>query len=141
MVRSRFNWRALFAFIHDGLTVPVAWYLAFLFRFNLDIPSDYAQSLARALPLITLTALLIFWRARLYRGLWRYASLPDMQRILAAVLIVALAAPVVVLLFQVTPQPPRSTLLLAPILLFGIMCGAASRIEPLRSAACTGLLI
>jgi FlaA1/EpsC-like NDP-sugar epimerase len=82
------------------------------------------RSLARALPLITLTALLIFWRAGLYRGLWRYASLPDMQRILAAVLIVALAAPVVVLLFQVTPQLPRSTLLLAPILLFGIMCGS-----------------
>jgi FlaA1/EpsC-like NDP-sugar epimerase len=120
----KFKWRALLAFVHDGLAVLVAWYLAFLFRFNFEIPPLYGQSLSLALRLITPIALLIFWRAGLYRGLWRYASLPDMQRILVAVLLVALAAPVTLMLLQVTPQLPRSTLLLAPILLFGIMCGS-----------------
>jgi FlaA1/EpsC-like NDP-sugar epimerase len=120
----KFKWRALLAIVHDCLAVLVAWYLAVLFRFNFEIPPLYAQSLSRALTLITPTALVIFWRAGLYRGLWRYASLPDMQRILFAVLLVALSAPVILMLLQVTPQLPRSTLLLAPILLFGIMCGS-----------------
>ncbi len=36
---------------------------------------------------------LAFWVLGLYRGLWRYASLPDLQRILVAVAVAALAVP------------------------------------------------
>ena len=35
----------------------------------------------------------LFWAFGLYRGMWRFASLPDLQRILLAVGIGALAVP------------------------------------------------
>lgn len=124
MIRLKPNGRSLLVFIHDGVSVAVAWYIAFLLRFNFDIPSIYLQSLREALPLIILTALCIFWLFGLYRGIWRYASLPELKRIPFAAFIATVSVPVMQILLQMTPLWPRSTLLLAPLLLIIIMSGS-----------------
>jgi FlaA1/EpsC-like NDP-sugar epimerase len=73
---------------------------------------------------VVLVNALLFWRLGLYRGLWRYASLPDLQKILAAVFVAALAAPALFLLAAPVPAVPRSVYLIAPVLLIGAMCGS-----------------
>jgi FlaA1/EpsC-like NDP-sugar epimerase len=60
----------------------------------------------------------------LYRGLWRFASLPDLKRIAFAVTAAALATPAMLILFRVEAVVPRSVLLLDPILLLVIMGGS-----------------
>ena len=60
----------------------------------------------------------------LYRGLWHYASLPDLRRILFAVLASAAAVPLALYMLQVLIGVPRTVLLLAPILLLFIMGGS-----------------
>jgi FlaA1/EpsC-like NDP-sugar epimerase len=75
------------AFAHDLVMVPVAWMLAYWLRFNLgQIPTFFLEGALMALPLVILTQGGVFWLFGLYRGVWRFASLPDLMRIGKAVL-------------------------------------------------------
>ena len=76
-----------------------------------------AAAVTAAVPLHAL----IFWSLGLYRGSWRYASLPDLKRIALACLIGALAVPALLAFFRADVNVPRSTFVLAPFLLAAIM--------------------
>ena len=65
---------------------------------------------------------IFFFVSRLYRGIWRFASLPDLQRIILAVGGGALATPAVLFMLQLAV--PRSVLVMSPILLLLIMGGS-----------------
>jgi len=121
------NIRSLIAFIHDVTAAAVAWWLAYSFRFNFEIPLLYFTSLKHILPWVIPIHAAAFLGFRLYRGLWHYASLPDLKRILFAVLMSAFAVPLTLFMLQVHSGVPRSVLLLAPILLLFIM--GSSRIS------------
>jgi len=128
MMLARFGARArnTFAFAHDLLAAAIAWWLAFWFRFNLDVPPEFRQVFAYSLPWVVILYGLLFWKLGLYRGLWRYASLPDLKRILIAVSIGAIAAPAL-FVFAAPPAPvpvPRSAYLVAPLLLILAMGGS-----------------
>ena len=79
------NWRSALIFAYDFLPVAAAWTLAFLARFNFDLcqvpPGWTSNALIVAVPVAAIS----FLGMRLYRGLWRYASLSDLRRILIAV--------------------------------------------------------
>ncbi len=116
------NWRALLAFVHDALAVAAAWIIAFWLRFNLDLPAPYDEmAMQTALYTVPLYAL-IFLVSDLYRGVWRYASLPDLQRIILAVGGGALAVAAMLVMLQITV--PRSVLVVSPGLLVMIMGGS-----------------
>jgi FlaA1/EpsC-like NDP-sugar epimerase len=73
------------AMIHDLLWIPLAFTISYWLRFNLSvIPYPFRHSLLLliffALPLQGT----IFWYFGLYRGLWRFASIPDLVRIVKA---------------------------------------------------------
>ncbi|MDW7772655.1 MAG: nucleoside-diphosphate sugar epimerase/dehydratase [Desulfobulbaceae bacterium] len=76
------RWSAL---VHDLFWIPVALALSYWLRFNLEsIPDQFQQSL-RMLIIIALPLQGgIFWYFGLYRGLWRFASIPDLVRIIKA---------------------------------------------------------
>ncbi len=116
--------RSLLAFLHDLAAAGLAWYAAFWLRFNLEVPEDYLRDMLRQLPYVLGMHAVIFWLLGLYRGLWRYASLPDLQRILLAVGLGALAAPAMLTLLGVAALVPRSVYVIAPLLLAGIMSGS-----------------
>jgi FlaA1/EpsC-like NDP-sugar epimerase len=116
--------RTVIAFVHDVAAAIAAWTLAYLFRFNFEIPSLYLASLKEILPWVILIHAAIFLWFGLYRGLWHYASLPDLRRILLAVLTSAAAVPLALFMLQILAGTPRTVLLLAPILLLFIMGGS-----------------
>jgi len=116
--------RGLLAFLHDVLAAGLAWCAAYWLRFNLDIPEDYLREMLGQLPYILGVHLAIFWLLGLYRGLWRYASLSDLQRILVAVGIGALAVPALLTLLGYGALVPRSVYVIAPLLLAGVMSGS-----------------
>jgi FlaA1/EpsC-like NDP-sugar epimerase len=103
--------------------VAVAWLAAYWLRFNLDIPADYLTQAADMLPWVLPVNLATFWLAGLYRGIWRYASLHDVKRILLAV---GTAALLIVAGMYATQRTgvPRSVLILYPMLLIGLMGGS-----------------
>ncbi len=124
MHRPNLNPRALLAFCHDAAASAAAWMVAYWLRLNLRLPQPYLDSAWHTLWWVVPVQALIFWRFGLYRGIWRYASLPDMKRILAAVGVAALAVPVVLVIFRVEAVVPRSVLVLDPILLVVLMGGS-----------------
>ena len=65
----------------------------------------------------------LFYVFGLYQGLWRFASITDLQRLLGAILVGAMLAATIVALFKV-PLIPRSVLILHPLLLAITMGGA-----------------
>jgi FlaA1/EpsC-like NDP-sugar epimerase len=117
------NWRNLVAFLHDVAAAAIAWVLAYLFRFNLEIEEPYVSAMAGNLAWIVPAQAVLFLWLRMYRGLWRYASLIDLRRILAAAVLGAMVIAVGVVLLQ-RPNVPRSVLVLYPLLLAVIMGGS-----------------
>jgi FlaA1/EpsC-like NDP-sugar epimerase len=67
--------------------VVLAWLGAYWLRFNLAVPPDPVTQLKEIetalqwLPLVVLGQAVIFRRLGLYRGVWRFASIPDLVRI------------------------------------------------------------
>ena len=98
--------------------------LAFWLRLNLEIPAEFLPALATAVTAAVPLHAVIFWSLGLYRGSWRYASLPDLKRIAFACLIGALAVPALLAFLRVGTSVPRSTFVLAPLLLAVIMSGS-----------------
>ncbi|MDR2678839.1 MAG: polysaccharide biosynthesis protein [Zoogloeaceae bacterium] len=110
---------------YDLLALILCWWLAYLLRFNLVLPPEYFASGLRVLPAVVITHAVIYQVCGLYRGIWRYASLRDLLRILIAVTTGALV--VVFFAHMLNPletrQIPRSVLLLHPLLLVLVMGG------------------
>ena len=118
-----FNPRTLAAFAHDLIAVVLAWGMAFAFRFNFDIPPEFFSSgLMASLWVLPLFGAL-FFAFGLYRGLWRFASLSDMQHILAAVCTGAVVMVLAVVFLGLGPIP-RSVLVMHPLLLALLMGGS-----------------
>lgn len=116
------NPRTLAAFSFDVCAAGGAWLLAFWLRFNFDMPAEFEGSaLGSLLWVLPLFAALFFFFG-LYQGLWRFASIADLQHLLSAVFVGALLTSTVVAIFKV-PLIPRSVLVLHPLLLAIIMGG------------------
>jgi len=106
------NRRALFAFAHDVLMAALSVVVSLYLRLGGDIV-HYKPPLTIAYILsFTLIAASIFLLTGLYRGIWRYASLPDLFNIARAVtLAVAVFLPVMFVLTRLEALP-RSTMLI-----------------------------
>ena len=118
------NIRRLIAISHDFVAAIAAWWFAYLFRFNFDIPPDQITMLQQTLPWVIPVQVTAFLSFGLYRGIWRYASLPDLRRILLAVLTATAGVPLILFMLQILVGVPRSILLLDPILLLLMMGGS-----------------
>ncbi|MDP2809663.1 MAG: nucleoside-diphosphate sugar epimerase/dehydratase [Rhodocyclaceae bacterium] len=109
---------------HDVAAILLAWWLAFLLRYNLEFSAGQWQVIGQTLPWVVAVQSAAFWRFGLYRGMWRFASLPDLKRILLAVGFSVLAVALVLFLVGRMENVPRSVLLLDPLLLVLIMGGS-----------------
>ncbi len=108
---------------HDLVMVWLAWYSANWLRWNL-LPDPPAVALVTAeLPIVLAAQGIVLWWTGLYRGLWRFASLPDLVNIGRAAVTGALAIALGLFLFNRLEGTPRSVLLLYPAALF-VLLGA-----------------
>jgi FlaA1/EpsC-like NDP-sugar epimerase len=104
---------------HDVLWVPAAIYLAYLFRFNLQgVPASYHVAMQELILFAMPIHAFNFWMFGCYRGIWRFASLPDLWRLLRAITVGALTVSVAMFLYSRFQGIPRSAIALYPILLF-----------------------
>ncbi|OPY92469.1 MAG: UDP-N-acetyl-alpha-D-glucosamine C6 dehydratase [Syntrophaceae bacterium PtaU1.Bin231] len=79
----------------DALLVALAHLASYALRFEGDIPPWQWENLERTLPFLLAVKLVAFYGFGLYRGLWRYTGIVDLQNVLkaasAATAILALA--------------------------------------------------
>jgi FlaA1/EpsC-like NDP-sugar epimerase len=106
------------------MMVPVAWLGAFSLRFNLQtVPEVHLSVAYDLLPLVMGVSACVFWLHGLYRGVWRFASLPDLVRIFQAVVVSVATIAVLILLWTGMQDLPRSVLPLHALLLMMLLGG------------------
>ncbi|MCB5189964.1 polysaccharide biosynthesis protein [Methylobacillus arboreus] len=129
----KFNWsnyislrnpRSISAWVHDIVVAVLAWWVAFLLRFNFDIPASFTQSMLESAVWVIPLQAVVFLLAGLYRGVWRFASLPDLQRLLRAIGISAVLVVTVLFMVPYHGVVPRSVLIMDPMLLLLLMGGS-----------------
>src|SRR5262252_9138959 len=122
MMPSR-NWRAALAFLHDLCAAALAWAAIYWLRFNLGFSEPYYPDMIWTLAWIVPLQGAIFLAFGLYRGLWRFASIPDLQRIVLAAGAGALLIPLILVMLRLQAVVPRSVLIFYPIVLIFVMAG------------------
>jgi len=132
------NWRSLAAAAHDLVASVLAWLIAFWLRFNLDIPPDYLRIAIVSLAFVLPINAAVFWGFGLYRGIWRFASLPDLRRIISAVVVVSIAIPTALFMLQI--GVPRSVLIMNPVFLIMLMGGSRLAYRAWKERALGSLL-
>lgn len=115
VLRLRNRWAV---FLHDLCWAPLAAWMAFGLRFNLDgIPLEHQYALQAWIGLALPIHAWLSWYFGLYRGIWRYASMPDLIRILNVVLVGTVLVVAGLFVWQRLEGVPRSVVMLYPLLL------------------------
>lgn len=124
MKRTLINPVTFIALLHDIVMASIAWCLSYLLRFNFTMPAEMAGSLLQTLPWVLSLQALVFVYMGLYRGVWRFASVSDLKRIILAVSVSAMVIIAAFFMLKLDIVIPRSVLLLDPILLILMMGGS-----------------
>jgi len=124
MKRFKARWLSFSAFAFDLCAVAMTWMLAYVIRFNGPVPGLFWASGLHALVWVLLIYAVMFRSYGLYRGMWVFASLPDLVRIAKAIGVGALVVMIGSALLQPAPVVPRSVLIVSPMLLFLAMGGS-----------------
>lgn len=119
------QWRSpVGAFLHDLVMIPVAWYLAYWVRFNLGTVPEYMLDRAGAvLPILMVAQGIVFWYFGLYRGVWRFASIPDLVRIGKALAVGILVSALAIFFIYRMEGIPRTVFPLYGLLLLMLLGG------------------
>ncbi|WP_347556222.1 nucleoside-diphosphate sugar epimerase/dehydratase [Robbsia sp. KACC 23696] len=118
------TWRTFAALAFDVVAVAAVWVISYLIRFNGALPTEYVSPVCTQLIWVLPIYAVAFCLLGLYRGMWLFASLPDLIRIAKAVIAAAFVTMIGSVLVQPTPLVPRSVLIVSPILLLLVMGGA-----------------
>jgi FlaA1/EpsC-like NDP-sugar epimerase len=109
---------------HDLIMIPLAWMGAYWLRFNLDaIPAEFLEKAVAVAPAVWVIQGVVLWYFGLYRGVWRFASVPDLIRIFKAVLIGVALSAVTIFLVTRLHNIPRSVFVLDAFLLVFLLGG------------------
>jgi FlaA1/EpsC-like NDP-sugar epimerase len=108
---------------HDMVMVWIAWTTVSMLRWSLA-PNPSPVSLFDTEVWLVLGAQgLIFWWTGLYRGLWRFASVPDIWNIFRACVLGAFAAAITLFLYNRLVTVPRTVLAIYPLVLAVLLGG------------------
>ena len=124
MKKTLMNPRTFLALLHDIAVASIAWVAAYLLRFNFEIPGMHVQYLLESIVWVVPLQAIVFISYGLYRGMWRFASVPDLKRIFLAVGSAAVLVTAILFMVKTSIVVPRSVLILDPLLLILMMGGS-----------------
>jgi FlaA1/EpsC-like NDP-sugar epimerase len=115
--------RAVLAFLHDVAMAALSFALALYLRLGDDFGATEPRLTILYGVSFTAIAAVIFLLTGLYRGIWRYASLPDLFNIARAATLTELVFLPVMFLFTRLDTLPRSFLLIDWLVLIALLGG------------------
>ncbi|MCB1601270.1 MAG: nucleoside-diphosphate sugar epimerase/dehydratase [Lysobacterales bacterium] len=102
---------------HDLAMILIAWYLAKSIRLSFEADTSLSVLTLSEVVLVLTIQGSIFWWTGLYKGLWRFASLPDLWNIVRGSILGALTVGLALFLYDRLGNVPRSVLILYPVLM------------------------
>ena len=115
------NRRAVFAFVHDVAMAALSLVVSLYLRIGSEIVGYEPRLTAFYVVSFTVIAASVFRLTGLYRGIWRYASLPDLFNIARAVSLTVLVFLPVMFVLTRLQALPRSTLLINWFVLIALL--------------------
>jgi FlaA1/EpsC-like NDP-sugar epimerase len=109
----------------DAALLALAYYLAYVLRFDDAIPPRYERLLEDTIVLIVVMKLVIFALFGLYSKLWRFVDQRDFETILKAVVVSTVGLIVVLFLFSIGRHDPPRTVVALDFLLSLVFCAGA----------------
>ena len=82
--------RRIFEVIFDFTLILLAYYSAFLLRFDGDLTEPFWQRFTTSIPVLAGAQMALLLATGLYGGLWRYTSLADLRRIFTSSVVAAI---------------------------------------------------
>ena len=119
LLKSGMNTISLLLLLYDIIAINLAYFIALWLRFDCKfsaIPEHYMEPACKIAPIYTIIMLITLAVLRLYRSVWRYASVPELVRVFFASAIGAIAQVVGTLLFL--QRMPISYYVMGWILMF-----------------------
>jgi len=124
MTKALINPLTFFALLHDIAVAAFVWFAAYLLRFNFAIPPEYFQYMLQSIVWVVPLQGAVFVAYGLYRGMWRFASVSDLKRILYAIGSASVLVAAILFILRASIIIPRSVLILDPLLLMLMMGGS-----------------
>ena len=109
--------RAFLVYLHDLAMTGIALVVALYLRVGAQAFDHFRDPLIIGLPILVAIAAVVFRLSGLYRGIWRYASVPDLSTLLRAVSVVVLCFLLVLFMATRLESLPRSL----PVILWFVM--------------------
>ncbi len=118
-----YKYRRLIIIAIHLVLVVCAYILAFYLRLDFNVASDYWKTIIKTLPMLIGVKMIIFGYFGLYTGLWRYAGILDVWKIIQAHILSLLFYTLAIAFFYSFVGFPRSILVLDCILCFYLVAG------------------
>ena len=109
--------------VHDLCMVGLCWTGLIQFRYAMIDAAMLPSMWSTEVLLVLVAQGLVFWQVGLYRGVWRFASVPDLMNIFKACIFGLLAILLVLFIYNRLGRAPRSVLVMYPFVLT-LMLGA-----------------
>jgi FlaA1/EpsC-like NDP-sugar epimerase len=109
--------------LHDLAMVWIAWISTNWLRYSLEPSPPPFAWFTPEIGIVLLVQGLVLWWTGLYKGLWRFASLPDLWNIMRASVIGSLTIAIVLFLYNRLGTVPRAVLVIYPAALV-VLLGA-----------------
>jgi len=106
---------------HDLSMVWVVWQGLHRLRWGIVANPPEIPFWSTEIALVLAAQGLVFWQIGLYRGLWRFASVPDLWNIFKACALGLFAIVLGLFLYNRLDMVPRTVLVLYPLLLMGLL--------------------
>jgi len=126
--------RRIFEAMLDVVLVTLAYYGAYLLRWDGRPPDQQLAIFVKTLPVVIIIDICFLLFGGVYRGLWRYVGIDDLFTIFKSVLAASIVGTLAVFLMYRSKGPSRGVFLLDLILLLILMAGSRLSFRLLRAA-------
>jgi FlaA1/EpsC-like NDP-sugar epimerase len=126
----------------DGCLIGLAYYLAYVLRFDSGIPARYEELLGDTFALVVAMKLVIFAVFGLYSKLWRFIDQKDFESVVKAVVVASFV--VIAALFLLSfgsTDPPRGVVALDFLLTLAFVSGSRFLVRALMERPTRGPLL
>ncbi|WP_363796870.1 nucleoside-diphosphate sugar epimerase/dehydratase [Lysobacter firmicutimachus] len=106
---------------HDLAMVWLVWQALHKLRFGVVVTPPPLPLWSTEIALVLAAQGLVFWQVGLYRGLWRFAGVPDLWNIFKACMLGLFAIVLGLFLYNRLDLVPRTVLVLYPLVLMGML--------------------
>ncbi|MEI2455061.1 nucleoside-diphosphate sugar epimerase/dehydratase [Lysobacter firmicutimachus] len=106
---------------HDLAMVWLVWQALHKLRFGVVVTPPTLPLWSTEIALVLAAQGLVFWQVGLYRGLWRFAGVPDLWNIFKACMLGLFAIVLGLFLYNRLDLVPRTVLVLYPLVLMGML--------------------